>query len=204
MRVGVVLLLALVLAGCVTTAENTLSPERRAALKIESVKVTFAPGALLNWSEVESEFDRSKNPNDGIKAYVTAVPMTGDRRAYVEKKAAARIADAFEKKVLPAFRGTEPARVEVIVKALDLPSGLKRALIGGQHRIEAEITVVNARTGQTIIRAPDFQSQHDGGGVVSLVGDMVLPDPIDRASIIMANSYKSWLESGWQLGRGML
>ena len=164
MRVGVALLLAALLAGCVTTAENTLSPERRAALKIESVKVSFAPSARVNWSEAESEFDRSKNPNDGLKAYVTAVPMTADRRAYIEKKAAARITDAFQQRVLPAFRGTEPARVEVVVHALDLPSGARRALVGGDHRIDADIRVVNAKSGEVILQAPDFRGTSPGGG----------------------------------------
>src|SRR4051794_819597 len=111
MRVGVALLLAALLAGGVTTAENTLSPERRAALKIESVKVAFATNAAIIWAEAESEFDRSKNPNAGMNAYMTTVPPTGERRVFVEKKAAARITDAFQKRVLPAFRGTEPARL---------------------------------------------------------------------------------------------
>ena len=132
------------------------------------------------------------------------IPPTGERRAYMEKKAAARITDAFQKRVLPAFRGTEPARLEIRVTSMDIPSGLRQALIGGEHRINAEITVVNAKSGEVILSAPDFRSQHKGGGITSVIVDAVMPEPIDRASIIMANSYKSWLESGSQLGRGLL
>lgn len=200
MRGGVVLLLAALLAGCVTTAENTLSPERRAALKIESVKVTFAPNAALSWADAESEFDQTRTSLSGAAAYVRGEQPTGERRAFVEQKAVAKITEAFQKRVVPAFRGTEPARVEIVVKSLDLPSGLRRVVAGGNHRIDAEITVVDAKTGATILRAPDFQGLAGGnGGVMGVLVDQVFPDPIDRAANTLANNYKSWLGSGSQL-----
>jgi hypothetical protein len=203
MRVGVILLLAALLAGCVTTAENTLSPERRAALKIESVKVTFAPNAGLSWADAESEFDRAKLSGDGTAAYLRGEPQSGEKRAFVEKKAAAKITQAFQNKVLPSFHGTEPARLEIVVKSLDIPSTVRQLMIGGNHTIGAEITVVNARSGELILRAPDFRGQSPGTGAYSLVVDRML-DPIDRATVTLADNFRSWLESGSQMGQGLL
>jgi hypothetical protein len=196
--------LAVLLAGCVTTAENTLSPERRAALKIESVKVTFAPNAALSWAHADSEFDRAKLSGDGTAAYLRGEQQAGEKRAFVEQKAAAKITQAFQKQVVPSFHGTEPARVEVVVKSLDIPSTARQVMLGGHHRIGAEITVVNAKSGEMILRAPDFQGQSAGAGAYSLVLDRMLPDPIDRAAATLANSYRAWLESGSQMGQGLL
>ena len=204
MRVGVILLLAALLAGCVTTAENTLSPERRAALKIESVKVTFAPNATLSWADAESEFERAKLAGEGTTVHLRGEQQGGEKRAFVEQRAAAKITQAFQKEVVPSFRGTEAARVEIVVKSLDIPSTARQVMLGGNHRIGAEITVVNAKSGEMILRAPDFQGQSPGAGAYSLVLDRMLPDPIDRAAVTLAHSYRSWLESGSQMGRGLL
>jgi hypothetical protein len=51
--------LALALAGCVTTAENSLSQNDIANMKLTGVTVSFAPEAGVQWE-------------DGIRAYATA------------------------------------------------------------------------------------------------------------------------------------
>lgn len=206
MRAGVILLLAALLAGCATAVENTLSPERRAGLKIESVKVTFAPDASLRWAEAESEFDRTKDPNGGAAAYMRAELPSGERRAFIERKAAARITEAFQKQFAPSFRGTEPARVEVVVKTLDLPSGLRRVTLGGNHMIAADITVVNAKSGQVILRASDFRTQAVAGNGIGgvLLDQVIMSDPIDRAADVLAKNYRSWLGDGSQMQGSLL
>lgn len=203
MRAWLIAGIALLLAGCATSTENTLSAQRRAALKIESVNVTVAPDAAIIWADAESEFDRSKNaPATG--AYLTPGPSSGEKRTFVAQKAAARIKASFQNRVVGAFHGTEPARVEVVVHHLHIPSHFARVLVGGDHVIKADITVVNAKTGATIIRAPDFSGQAQGGGTVSLIVDPFLPDAVDRLANTLANSFRNWLQTGSQMAAGQL
>jgi hypothetical protein len=197
MRVGLVLLLALMLAGCVTTAENTLSPERRAALKIESVKVSFAPNASLLWGDAESEYDQKNTSLSGAAAYVRAEAPTGARRAFVEQKAAAKITQAFQKHVVPSFQGTEPARVEITVTSFDIPSTVRRVTLGGHPNVATQIKVVNAKTGQPILQTSDFRGQaFAGNGALAVFDQMVMDDPADRAAEVLAKSYRTWLADG--------
>src|SRR5205085_1554535 len=98
---------------------------------------------------------------------------------------------------------TEPVRLEIVVKAMDLPGGVRQVLIGGDHTLRADISVVNARTGEVIIQAPDFQGVSKGGGLVGVVADTMLVDPVDRVSTDLSTRYKSWLQTGSEFGLGL-
>src|SRR6202035_2330379 len=60
--------LAFALAGCVTTAENSLSESDIGSMKLTGVNVSFAPDAGIQWE-------------DGIRAYATAKAITDDQIA---------------------------------------------------------------------------------------------------------------------------
>ena len=62
------LLVAFGLAGCVTTAENSLSANDIASMKLTGVNVSFAPDAGVQWE-------------DGIRAYATSKAITDDQIA---------------------------------------------------------------------------------------------------------------------------
>src|ERR1700690_2867806 len=60
--------MACALAGCVRTAENSLSQNDIAAMKLTGVTVSFAPDAGVQWE-------------DGIRAYATAKAIPDDEIA---------------------------------------------------------------------------------------------------------------------------
>ena len=62
------LLVAFGLAGCVTTAENSLSANDIASMKLTGVNVSFAPDAGVQWE-------------DGIRAYATSKAIPDDQIA---------------------------------------------------------------------------------------------------------------------------
>jgi hypothetical protein len=84
----------LALAGCVTTAENALSRNDIAGMKLTGVTVSFTPDAHIHWEE-------------GIRAYATANAITDDQiatatntpegKAYVRNMLAPRIKSGVEK-----------------------------------------------------------------------------------------------------------
>jgi hypothetical protein len=97
--------IVLVLAGCVT-AENSLSQNDIAAMKLTGVNVSYAPDAQVQWE-------------DGIRAYATAKAITDDEiatatntpegKAYIRNMLAPKIKSGIEQKKWPAS-STVPAR----------------------------------------------------------------------------------------------
>ncbi len=205
MRILLAIGFALMVAACATMAENTLSPERRAALKIESVNVTFSPGAQLVWAEAEAEYQRSKDPNAPTQAFINH-KMDDEGRAYVERKASGRIREALDKGLLRATsQGTQPVRLQVAVRELYIAPPAMRLIGQSPFTIRANMTLVDSRSGAVVLEAKDFQGYGgQSGGIIGIALDQVMPDPIDRAARSLANSYRSWLRTGSQAQMGSI
>jgi hypothetical protein len=102
----------LALAGCVTSAENSLSQNDIAAMKLTGA--TVSSDAQVQWE-------------DGIRAYATAKAITDDQiatatdtpegKAYVRNMLAPRIKAGIEQKMAGQLNGSRPVRLEVVIKA---------------------------------------------------------------------------------------
>ncbi len=185
-------LAAVWIAGCATSATNTLPQAKRDALRIDSVELSFAPDAIISWPDAMGEFERSGAPD-----------TPAARRAFLQQKAAGRLKAALAAHIPPAFRGTDPARLRVTVRYIEVPSVVQRILIGGSHAIRAEIQVVDGKTGQTLVAAPDFNGVAAGGaGPLQVATEQLFPDPIDRVSRAFASALKGWLQTGQAFASG--
>ena len=109
--------IVLALAGCVTTAENSLSQNDIANMKLTGVTVSFAPEAGVQWE-------------DGIRAYATAKAITDDQiatatntpegKAYVQTMLAPVIKTGVTKSLTGQLNGSRPVRLDVVVKSFAL------------------------------------------------------------------------------------
>jgi hypothetical protein len=143
--------IACALAGCVTTAENSLSQNDIAAMKLTGVTVSFAPDAGVQWE-------------DGIRAYATAKAITDDQiataantpegKAYVQAMLASVIRTGVTKSLTGQLVGSRPVRLDVVVKSFAVASAVQRILIGGGRGMVADANLVDARTGAVIIAYP--------------------------------------------------
>lgn len=125
-RIAVVLAFAALAQGCATSATNTLPQARRDALKIDAIDLSFAPDASISWYDALDEYKRGGNPD---------TPEA--QRAFLQQKAAGRIKAALNAEVIPAFRGTEPARLKVIVRSVSVAPVVMRLLVGGNYAVKA-------------------------------------------------------------------
>lgn len=191
-RMSSLLFAGALVASCATSATNTLPQARRDALRIDAIDLSFAPNAGISWSDALDEFKRGGTPD------------TPDaRRAFLEKKAAVRIRTALDAVVLPAFRGTDSARLKIVVRSVSVPPVVLRLLVGGNYTIKADIRVVDVKTGQTILDAPDFNGVIQGGaGPVQIALEQMFPDPIDRVSRAFASAVRGWLQTGQAFSTG--
>jgi hypothetical protein len=152
------------LTGCVTTAENSLSANDVASMKLTGVNVSFYPDAGVQWE-------------DGIRAYATSKAITDDQiatatntpegKAYVQAMLAPVIKTGVTKSFNGQLNGTRPVRLDVVVKSFAVASAVQRILIGGGRGMIADANLVDARTGAVIVAYPQlFAATYAGQGIV--------------------------------------
>ena len=190
-RLLMIVSLGLMLGGCVT-ASNTLAPNQVATMRFQSVSVSFQPGSRIWWGDGERAYAASKGQN-ALQAEEAAKSEEG--QAYIRNAIAPRLSQAFEKNLRPELTGARPVRVEIKVKEVEIASAIQRFLIGGHHRLRADVDLVDARSGAVILAFSDqgamAQAGQGVGGV--LLDNAFLGDPIDRVIQNYATQYRNWL-----------
>ena len=190
------LLAALALAGCVTTAENSLSQNDIASMKLTGVTVSFAPDAGVQWE-------------DGIRAYATAKAISDDQiatatntpegNAYVRTMLAPVIQTGVSKSMAGQLVGSRPVRLDVVVKSFALSSAVQRILIGGGRGMVADANLVDARTGAIIIAYPNLvAASYAGQGIVGTAVQAAIDSSSDQSvaeklASRYGNIYRNWL-----------
>jgi hypothetical protein len=181
-RAVVALTLALLVAGCATVPQNTLTQDKRDALRIDAIELSFAPDALILWMD----------------AYSGAPEEPAAKRAYLEQKAAGPIKAALDAEIKQAFRGTDPAKLRVRIRFIHIQATALRIIVGAApFAIRADLDLVDAKSGQTLLAATDF----DGltmtfGGLAGAVESAVSEEPIIRVSKSFAVVLSRWLKTG--------
>ncbi len=190
-RLLMIMGLGLMLGGCVT-ASNTLAPDQVATMRFQSVAVTFQPGARIWWGDGERAYAASKGQNV-LQAEEAAKSEEG--QAYIRNAIATRLSQAFEKNLRPELTGARPVRVEIKVKEVEIASAIQRILIGGHHRLRADVDLVDARSGAVVLAFSDQGAMARAGQGVGgvLLDNAFLGDPIDRVIQNYASQYRNWL-----------
>jgi hypothetical protein len=173
---------ALALAGCATGPVNTLTQDRRDALRIDAVEVTFAPDAKVDW------FDgQGGGPVDPVA-----------QQAYLRQKALGPIKAALDAEIRPAFRGAAPATLKVRIRRVYIPATATRIIIANiPYEIRADLELVDNRTGKSLLVASDFDGlARSYGGVAGILEAAVADDPIIRVSKAFAHVLMGWLKTG--------
>lgn len=191
-KVLLITLAAVGLAGCQTTATNTLSLDDVATLKLVGVDVTFAPEANIWWGDGERAFAASKGQPATESETLAKTP---EGQAYLRNSVASKVKASMERNLSGALTGARPVRVRVTVKHVYISGAVQRVIVGGGHGMTADVTIVDAKTGATLL---PYAGQSKGtsagqglGGV--LVDAALLGDPMDRTIDNYARTYSNWL-----------
>ena len=187
--------IALALAGCVT-AENSLSQNDIAGMKLTGVTISYAPDAQVQWE-------------DGIRAYATAKAIPDDQiatgtdtpegKAYVRNMLAPRIKSGIEQKMAGQLNGSRPVRLEVVVKSFAIAGAVQRILIGGGRGMVADANLVDARTGALIIAYRDMTVVLPVPGGLAGVAIQAAIDsasersPAEKLADKYGENYRDWL-----------
>ena len=187
--------IVLALAGCVT-AENLLSQNDIAGMKLAGVTVGFTPDAAIQWE-------------DGIRAYATSKAITDDQiatatntpegKTYVRNMLAPKIKGAIEQKMAGQLNGSRPVRLEVVVKSFAIAGAVQRILIGGGRGMVADANLVDARTGALILAYQDMNvNQVVGNGIVGTAVQAAIDSasersPAEKLADQYGENYRAWL-----------
>ena len=123
------------------------------------------------------------------------VAKTEEGRAYLRRAITAKLAQAFEAALTNELLGTRPVRLEISVKDLEIASAAQRILIGGHHRLTADVNLIDARTGAVVLAFSEQNAiARAGQGIGGVLLDNAFRgDPIDRVIQNYATQDRNWL-----------
>lgn len=201
-----------VLAGC-ATPQLALSTEERKALRIEAVKVTFAPEAQLWWGNAEREYwakveanpashpltapgrkpKRGEEPMDSATR-AQEVMASPEAKAYMRDKLAAMVKKSVEDKLKPKFAtGSRPVNVVVEIASFTIPSAAQRVVLGGSPMLTTVTRLVDARTGTEIGSLKRVTAAQAGQGVLGVAVEGALGPLEDRVIDNYGEFLKRWI-----------
>jgi hypothetical protein len=176
--------LALVLAGC-ASVPPALSPEQVTGFRVTAVNVKFTGDARVSWL-------------DGARRYADSKGLDfegPETQAHIRSTVASKLKSAVERRLADRLTGSRPVRVEIAVRAVFLSSMVQRVVIGGAHNVIAEVSLVDAKTGEVLVSNPNVVGIAGGGsGVLGVVVENTLLDePVDRVTDSFAMQCGRWL-----------
>ncbi len=189
---------ALALAGCVT-AENSLSQNDIASMKLTGVNVSFSPNALVSTPDGESAYSAAKRIPMGQMLPVLSTP---EYREYVRNMVGTKIKGSVEQAMADRLNGSRPVRLEIVVEYFKIPSAISSVLIGGNPGMTAAATLVDARTGAVILANPKMQAfvatAHGiiGTAVQAAVDSARNTTQEDMLIARFSQDYRDWLTHG--------
>jgi hypothetical protein len=185
---------ALALTGCVT-AENSLSANDIAGMKLAGVSVSYAPDALVVWDDGIRAYAASK----GIVEDMATATNTPEGKAYVRNLLASRVKGDVERQMAGQLNGTRPVRLDVVVHSFAIASAVQRIVIGGGHGMTADANLVDARTGAVILKHPNLMANVAAAGglvgtaVQSAIEAAAKVDNTDTVANKWGTTYRDWL-----------
>jgi hypothetical protein len=185
LRLLAVALLASALGGCMLPT-NTLTKAEVATFKLADIRVSVAPNAKIVWYEPLQAYAAAKKIPD--EQYADAI-KTEEAKAHVNGLLASKVKAAMEKEMGAALNGARPVRLEIVVTQFLVPHAPQRLLVGGVYAINADVNLVDAKSGAVLSTHPNLgHSLHSEGGVVAVVAQAIA-DSVKPKSDIMIDQY---------------
>jgi hypothetical protein len=207
--------LALPLAGCVTTPENPMTADQIRSLSIDEITVATTPQTEIWWGDAEREFAKSKGCEQPITEpgfeeenvavfgekpendcdYDTLIESP-EAKAYLTQRTVDGLRNALDRIVKPAFAGSSPAKLNVSIDNVTIVSGGQAVMFGGAHILKADFEVVDSQSGKSLAKFDDMwvQAGYGPGGLLALIVEATAENtPYERLAFIYANNMNAWL-----------
>jgi hypothetical protein len=143
---------ALLLAACVTAPPPSLSLDEIRSMKLVGVELQN-PGVVHSWPAGEEAYVASGKADPDI---VKRLPNESAQnfpqlQAVFQPMLQQRFAAELDGTVAPVLQGARPVKAVVHLKEFDVPSGARRAIIDGSAKLQADVDLVDAKTGAVLL-----------------------------------------------------
>jgi len=200
------------LVGCVSTQpQHALSLELVQSFKFAGIEGRIDPAISGTWLSMKEDFLKSKGiaipqpdyENPGGQPKVPEFSHD-ELRAFLGRQFSERLSKAFAGPMAQELKGTRPVRIVATLHFVDIPTPgarVMRTLLNGQSGNENTIIVsfdiVDARSGQSLLRLPNIREMGFGGVPVVELGPLTVkvtdPDPMVRMLISLQPKFSAWL-----------
>lgn len=203
---------AALLAGCVSTQpKHDLSIDLVQSFKFAGLEGRIDPAISGTWLSMKEDFLKSKGiaipqpdyENPGGQPKVPEFSHD-ELRAFLARHFNERLSKAFAGPMAQELRGTRPVRIVATLHFVDIPTRggrVMRTVLSGQsgndNTIIVSFEIVDARSGQSLLRLPNIHEKGFGGEPVVDLGPLTVkvtdPDPMVRMLISLQPRFSDWL-----------
>jgi hypothetical protein len=152
---------------------------------------------IRSWPNEEQMFVRSSHLDADTLNHIQARPASEypPLRAHIQQVLNERFRTEFSSHVAPLFTGTKPIRAVVRLKTFDVPSTARRVFVDNDAKIDAEIDLIDAKSGALILRYDGpYRTRRLVGGLAT--GIALALDKSDVGASLITDymtAYRNWL-----------
>jgi hypothetical protein len=199
--------LAIALGGC-ATVQNSLSVAEVASLRIEQVEISYSPEAHIWWGRAEREYAETAQAASATKPKKVRVNSddagaaasehaklveSPEAKAAIRQRLSAMVKQGLEREVLPKYRGTRSAQLEVKIVSFVIPSAAQRIVFGGTPMLGAVTVLKDAKTGAILASSDRLAAGPAGNGLIGVAVDQGFSDLEDRVLNAYVANVNAWL-----------
>ncbi len=148
-----VLCVVMLLGGCMSVPPPSLSVGDLQQYRLVDVAVENA-AVIRSWPIQETAFLESAAANADLRSRLETEPASNFPQvtAHFQRALAERSRAEMMRHVGPVLSGQRPVRAVIRLKAFDVPSAARRVFVDSAAKIQADIDLVDAATGATLLR----------------------------------------------------
>jgi hypothetical protein len=192
-RSSILVTLGAMLVTACASVPNTLSPQEVAGLKLTAIAATFKPDAQVQWDDGLRLYAESK----GLSYLQLPAGVTPEEQVFMRDALTRKLKEAMTKDLGATLHGSRPVRVDVVVSRFDITSPLQRVVLGGGYSMNADVNIVDARTGAVILPYPNVTTVLMAGAGVAGAAVQAIIDAnqpaADRVIDSFTTQYAKWL-----------
>lgn len=191
-----VLGIMVLLAGCATVPPPSLSLTDLQRYRLAGVSVENAQ-IVRSWPTQEQVYLKANPADEGLRSQLATQPASAFPQvtAHFQRVMEERVRTELASQVGDVFTGPRPVRAVVRLKAFDVPSAGRRILVGGGAGMRADIDLVDASTGATLLHyeGPAYVRPQVGG--LATVVALAIDDSDTGAEVLTeyVKAYGRWL-----------
>jgi hypothetical protein len=188
--------LAVALGGCATVPPHSLAQAEFQQYRIEGVTVEGVD-VIRSWPNEEDTFVKANPVDSETLGRIQTRPASEypPLKAHLQRVLNDRFRLEFASQVAPLFTGSRPLRAVIQLKRFDVPSVARRVFVDNDAKIQAHITLVDARTGRLFLHytGPYWTKKLVGGLATGIAV------ALDRSDVGMSlitdymTAYRNWL-----------